>query len=254
MTEIINCYSSFRGGEQSDDQLCTYIFFRLVKIEKDASIQVASDNIALAVEGIESIAKRYDIKRLSKYISFINLRAYNLHGDLYTDGKILKSGHLAPLYHSSKENAEDQKLNVDSIVKYWISKGAPPKKLILRTTFKAMSYTLAKTKKVDRDAPFVDTVKYRSTTTSYSFACPNEKDRTWKKIYDKEQVPYVYEGKNVISYENVASIKKKAEYVKSMKLAGVFVDCLEYDDNSGFCGRGKYPLLKTVKQVLGNKC
>ncbi|XP_033213931.1 probable chitinase 10 [Belonocnema kinseyi] len=359
--KIINCYSSFQGDDQTDDHLCTNIFFGLANIEKDASVQMANDNIgmdtsefqgtndhreknrhfktfvamqddiwdgshkntknkilfnptlreklvdnilnfvekhkfdgidlqsqyltqedandsdkqnfvlllkalkekfdkkglllALAVEGIESIAKRYDIKGISKYVTFINLRAYNLHGDLYTDGKILKSGHLAPLYHSSKENTKDKKLNVDSIVKYWISKGAPPNKLILGTTLKAMTYTLAKAKKVSKDEPFVDTVKYRSTTTSYAFTCPNEKDRTWKQIYDKEQqVPYMYKGKNVIGYENVASIKKKAEYAKSMKLAGLFVDSLEDDDMSGFCGRGNYPLLKTVNQVLGNKC
>ncbi|XP_033224690.1 acidic mammalian chitinase-like [Belonocnema kinseyi] len=211
--------------------------------------------LALAVEGIESIAKKYDITGISKYVTFINLRAYNLHGDLYTDGKILKSGHLAPLYHSSKENAEDQKLNVDFIVKYWISKGAPPHKLILGTTFKGMSYTLANAKKVGRDAPFVDAVKKRSSTTSYMGTCRYEKDPEWKLIYDKEQqVPYIiYQGKEVVGYENVASIKKKAEYAKSMKLAGVFVDSLEDDDFSGNCGGSKYPLLKTVNKVL-NKC
>ncbi|XP_033213765.1 probable chitinase 10 [Belonocnema kinseyi] len=210
--------------------------------------------LALAVEGIESIAERYDIKGISKYVSFINLRAYNLHGDLYTNGKILKSGHLAPLYHSSRENVADQNLNVDSIVKYWISKGAPPNKLILGTTFKGMSYTLVNANEVGRDPRFVDDVKYRSSTTSYMDTCPNEKNPGWKLIYDKEQqVPYIYQGKDVIGYENVASIKKKAEYAMSMNLAGVFVDSLEDDDFIGACGGGKYPLLKTVKQVL-KKC
>ncbi|XP_033213744.1 probable chitinase 10 [Belonocnema kinseyi] len=132
--------------------------------------------LSLAVEGIEATAKKYDIKEMSKYVSFINLRTYNLHGDLYTNGKILKSGHLAPLYNSSKENTEDRKLNVDSIVKYWISKGAPTKKLILGTTFKGMSYTHGRIKTF------------------------------------------------------------RAEYAKSIHLAGVFVDSIEQDDFNGHCG------------------
>ncbi|XP_033213753.1 probable chitinase 10 [Belonocnema kinseyi] len=210
--------------------------------------------LALAVDARESTAKKYDIKEISKYVSFINLETYNFHRDIFNDEKVLKAGHIAPLYHSSKENTEDRKLNIDYIVKYWLSQEAPPNKLILGTTFTGIIYTLANPKQVGRDAPVVDTVKYTLDTTGYGFFCPNEKDRIWKQLYDKEQqVPYMYKGKRMIAYDNVASIKTKAEYAKSMKLGGVFVDSIEQDDFLGQCDGEKSPLLKAVNRVLRNK-
>ncbi|XP_033213930.1 chitotriosidase-1-like [Belonocnema kinseyi] len=269
--------------------------------------------LALVVDARESTAEKYDIKGISKYVSFINLKAYNFHGDFYKDEEIRKAGHIAPLYPSSKENAEDRKLNVmnrsktnedtavlataphtrlsaeqhdselkkqtkedrirrrqeqkdaldivdeicsqDYMVKYWLSEGVPTSKLILGITFQGIFYTLADPKQAGRDAPVVDSVKYSLSTTSYYYTCPEENDRAWRQIYDKEQqVPYIYKGKDMTAYDNVESIKIKAEYAKSMKLGGVFVDSLEDDDFTGHCGGEKSPLLKAVNQVLRDKC
>lgn len=41
------------------------------------------------------------------------------------------TGHNAPLYSRANEKAEQEILNVDFAVKYWILKGAPKEKLVL---------------------------------------------------------------------------------------------------------------------------
>ncbi|XP_033213747.1 acidic mammalian chitinase-like [Belonocnema kinseyi] len=211
--------------------------------------------LALAVEANESTANKYDIKEISKYVSFINLRAYDFHGNSDITAKRPKAGHIAPLYHSLKENAEEQKLNVDYIVKYWLSKGTPSNKLILGTTFRGIDYTLANPKIVGRDATVVVDPKYSIPPTSYYFTCPWERNRIWTTLWDKEQqVPYISKREEMIAYENVASIKLKAEYAKRMQLGGVFADSIEGDDFSGHCGGEKFTLLKAMSRVLRDKC
>ncbi|XP_033213745.1 acidic mammalian chitinase-like [Belonocnema kinseyi] len=211
--------------------------------------------LALSVDGYESTANKYDIKEISKYVSFIILKAFDFHGNPDVTAKRPKAGHIAPLYHSSKENAEERKLNVDYIVKYWITKGAPPNKLILGTTFSGIDYTLVNPKIVGRDAPVVVDPKYSIPPTSYYYTCPWEKNRVWTTLWDKEQqVPYISKRKEMIAYENVASIKLKAEYAKRMQLGGVFADSIEEDDFSGHCGGEKFTLLKTMSRVLRDKC
>ncbi|XP_033213749.1 acidic mammalian chitinase-like, partial [Belonocnema kinseyi] len=210
--------------------------------------------LALSVDGYESTANKYDIKEISKYVSFIILRAFDFHGNPDVTVKRPKAGHIAPLYHSSKENAEERKLNVEYIVKYWLSKGAPPNKLILGTTFSGIDYTLVNPKIVGRDAPVVVDPKYSIPSTSYYYTCPWEKNRAWTTLWDKEQqVPYISKRKEMIAYENVASIKLKAEYAKRMQLGGVFADSIEGDDFSGHCGGEKFTLLKTMSRVLKDK-
>ena len=41
------------------------------------------------------------------------------------------TGHNAPLYPRADENADQKTLNIDSVVKYWISNGASPSKLAI---------------------------------------------------------------------------------------------------------------------------
>ncbi|XP_033229583.1 probable chitinase 10 [Belonocnema kinseyi] len=195
--------------------------------------------LTVLVDPIEETAKiLYDIKEISALVSFINLKTYDFHGS--ADDK--KVGHSAPLYHSSKENAEERKINIDSIVKYWISAGAPPNKLLLGTAFHAMISTLVNPKQIEQGQE------------SYGFICKEGKDPKWKHRYDKEQkVPYLYSKNQIVTYEDKQSIKEKAEYAHNMNLGGVMVHNLGDDDFDGNCGE-KMPLLKILHQIFRNKC
>ncbi|KAB7501503.1 putative chitinase 1 [Armadillidium nasatum] len=62
--------------------------------------------------------------------------------------------------------------------------------------------------------------------------------------------PYAYSGNQWVSYDDVAMVQTKAEYVLSKGLGGAMIWSLDLDDFTNRCGTEAYPLLKTVNRVL----
>ncbi|XP_033229584.1 chitinase-like protein C25A8.4 [Belonocnema kinseyi] len=242
------------GGNPSDkENLVLSLKAVKEKFEKEGLI------LSVLVDPNEATAKRfYDIKGISTYVNFINLKTFDFHE--ISNGN-MKVGHISPLYPSSKENAEDRKKNIDYVVKYWISELATPEKLILGTFAYGKSFTLADPKQIGIGAPLSAVGSYKSSPRDtkeyllqeYYNICPLLKYPEWKRIYDKEQqVPYIYCGKEIIAYDDADSIKTKAVYAKNMKLGGAMIWSVDEDDFSGVCGE-KFPLLNTLNRVLRSK-
>ncbi|XP_033229582.1 acidic mammalian chitinase-like [Belonocnema kinseyi] len=206
--------------------------------------------LSVKVDPNEATAKRfYDIKGITTYVNFINLKTYEFHGNFQEEKKV---GHTSPIYHSSKETGEERKRNIDYVVKYWISQFAPPSKLILGTTFNGASYTLANSRQIGDGAPTTEEHGQYYAFTGYNQICNLIKK--WTYFYDKEQqVPYIYKGNQIIAYDDVPSLMVKAEYAKKMQLGGVMVDSIDDDDYAGACGE-KFVLLKTLNRVFRSKC
>ncbi|XP_033215021.1 probable chitinase 2 [Belonocnema kinseyi] len=238
-------YPAQRGGIPSDKQNFVLLLKALrEKFDKESLI------LSVAVGASDETAKiSYDIKKISKYVNFINLMTYDFHGTYDTNKTV---GHNTPMYPSSKESIEARKLNIAYVVKYWLSQGAAPEKIILGTAFYGKTYTLSNRKKIGRGALFSGSGKLEN--PGYSKVCQLVKNRKWQYLYDEEQkVPYIYNGNQIIAYDDVKSIKKKAEFVKKMNLGGAMMWSVDQDDFHGTCGE-KFPLLKTLNRVLRNKC
>lgn len=73
----------------------------------------------------------------------------------------------------------------------------------------------------------------------------------WKHVYDSGAVQAIAYGDGQwVSYDNEESISTKMKYISSMGLGGAMIWSLDADDFTGQgCGRGKYPLLKTINNV-----
>ena len=67
---------------------------------------------------------------------------------------------------------------------------------------------------------------------------------------EKSMGPYAYQGDQWVSFDDVASVRQKSEYVKTMELAGAMVWALDLDDFHNRCGHEEYPLLKSINRVL----
>ncbi|PVD37775.1 hypothetical protein C0Q70_00376 [Pomacea canaliculata] len=64
-----------------------------------------------------------------------------------------------------------------------------------------------------------------------------------------QEVPYLVKNDQWIGFDDQDSIRTKVQYIKSMNLGGVMFWTLDQDDFSGtFCGKGRYPLLRTVDE------
>ncbi|KAJ8680395.1 hypothetical protein QAD02_016182 [Eretmocerus hayati] len=239
-------YPNQRGGKPSDKEN----FVSLLRELKEA-FEGKNLILSAAVASAErSASQSYLITEVAKYLDFINLMAYDLHGKWNK-----KTGINAPLYPGSWEQNQDRLLNVDASVKYWINQGAPPKKLVLGVPLYGRSFKLdnpsingigASASQDPNPGPYTS----EPGMLGYNEICENLKYKAWKEVFHEEQrVPYAYKGDQWVGYDNERSLKEKADYVKKMGLGGMMVWSLETDDFKGICGE-KYPLLNVINQNL----
>ena len=73
-------------------------------------------------------------------------------------------------------------------------------------------------------------------------------------VQDREGAmgPYAYKSNQWVSYDDVDTIRRKSQLVRTMQLGGAMIWALDLDDFRGVCGCETYPLLKTMNRVLRN--
>ena len=63
--------------------------------------------------------------------------------------------------------------------------------------------------------------------------------------------PYAYNGNQWVGFDDKASIARKCHYVRDQGFGGGMVWALDLDDFRNLCGEGAYPLMNTMKDILG---
>lgn len=237
-------YPNQRGGKPRDKE--NYIALLKELKEKFAERGYL---LSAAVGAAETSASQsYNIAAMSKYLDFINLMSYDLHGAWEAT-----TGINAPLYARKGASANEAKLTVDASIKYWLQQGAPAEKLVLGVPFYGRAFTLQNKDQHGVGAP----------TTGPGVAGPFTREKgmlgyneicsgDWTVVFDEEQrTPYAYNGNQWVGFDNIKSLTEKAEYVKAHGLGGAMVWSIETDDFQGACGE-EYALLKTLNHVLRN--
>jgi chitinase len=116
-------YPGSREGSSPSDKQC---FTKLIKELAD----IYKPNNLLLTAAVSADKKKidagYQVDQLGKYLDFVNIMAYDLHGSWEK-----KVGHVAPLFSRSDELFDEKVYNVDWVVQYWLSKGLPKDKLVL---------------------------------------------------------------------------------------------------------------------------
>lgn len=139
-------YPGQRDGDPTVDRE------NFVALLSDLKVEFSKRGLLLtaAVAAAESSASiSYNIPEISKYLDFINLMTYDLHGPWES-----KTGHNAPLYVGPHDLTPTQKqLNVNSSVSYWLQRGAPAAKINLGVAFYGRSFTLRSASEHDVGAP-----------------------------------------------------------------------------------------------------
>lgn len=166
-----------------------------------------------------------DFKAVEPNIDSINIMSYD-----YTGGFNNTTCHNSNLY--SREERKNE-INIDAAVKMYISAGVPSKKLVLGIPAYGYGWTNVKN---------LNNGLFQS---AEKMITPNESDLTYKNIKnnyvdkngfkrfwdDKGKVPYLFDGKTFITYDDVESVKDKAKYVKDEKLGGMMIWEYLQDDN-----------------------
>ncbi|KAB7499949.1 putative chitinase 3, partial [Armadillidium nasatum] len=228
---------------------------------------------------VSSILFRYDVPEISKYLDFINVMTYDFHG--HWEDVI---GHNAPLFPLEIASSYAKKLTVDYSVKSWIKEGAPSQKLMLGMPTYGRSFMLKNETEFDVGSPAIGGGREGRYTQeagflSYYEVCDFLFEDNTTLVWDNEQyVPFAYKGDQwvgfddersygekvygytyihiyVLLYRNIGIqmyIRLQMTWLKETGLGGVMIWSVDMDDFRGNCGSGKFPLLNTLVDHLGN--
>ncbi|XP_028131818.1 probable chitinase 10 [Diabrotica virgifera virgifera] len=192
----------------------------------------------------------YDVPTLSRYFDWIGIMTYDFHG--HWDKQ---TGHVAPLYYYPGDTYDY--FNANFSVNYWISKGAPPEKLILGFPLYGQSFSLADPGKRGLNEKTYGPGEAGEFTRAGGFLsfyeiCERVRKQGWTVTRDPEGRigPYATHGNQWVSYDDISEVKRKAQLVKDLGLGGGMIWALDLDDFRNRCGCGKHPLLKTLNKEL----
>ncbi|KHT65615.1 chitinase [Photobacterium gaetbulicola] len=173
----------------------------------------------------------YNWPRLVASMDYFNMMTYDLNG-----GWSNVAGHNAPLYPYPEE--EYPGLVLDHLRSWMAAKGIPSGKINFGAAFygrgvqttEATAYVGAPTDKrtvnfsVDgptESAVDLDNWKEFEGQPNYNYIVQTP---GWEHLWDSNaEVPYAVKGKYFLSYDDVPSIEKKAQYIVDNQLGGVIV-------------------------------
>mgnify|MGYP003575154272 CR=1 FL=1 len=189
--------------------------------------------LTTAVGGFTSFVDNTEMGKAAKYLDFVNLMTYD-----YSGGKI--AGHHTNLYASSKYPTENF---ADKAVKAYVLAGVPINKLVLGIAFYSHTYDLAE----NHRRGIGGKVAKRAAGHNFSFIKDSLINQNGYRYYRDRAAksPYLYSSNKLqfLSYDDEWSVRKKCEYVKKNKLAGVMF-WEYYSDQKGY-------LLNEITKVLG---
>jgi len=201
---------------------------------------------------MKTVEKAYEIDKISESLDWINLMSYDFHGSWES-----VTGHNAPLWRRPDDDEKNKKLNIEYVVNHWLNSGAPKEKLVMGLATYGRTFRLGKASKSSPGDPAVGPGEHgrfsaESGFFTYYEICKKINEDGWFMRYDRvQESAYAYKGEQWVSFDDIKTLKLKAEYLKELNLGGVMFWSLDTDDFNGeFCGQGKYPLIKSVLSVL----
>jgi chitinase len=64
------------------------------------------------------------------------------------------------------------------------------------------------------------------------------------------QVPFAYHEDQWVGFDDERSLRTKVDWLKTEGFGGIMVWSVDLDDFRGYCGTGKFPLLKSMTKEL----
>lgn len=172
---------------------------------------------AFATEGITLLSAAlpsqdwnggYSISDLKDKLDWFGIMTYDIGG---TWEKVVY--HTSPLYPSPQASG-----SVDNSARYYINKGIPKDKLLTGMAFYGYKYTAA--------GMYQSHTAGEGSSVTYVSAEGLRNSTDWDYFWDNTaKVPYLQNKARtqVVSYDDTASIRLKAEYIKNNKLGGTII-------------------------------
>lgn len=173
----------------------------------------------------------------------------------YVDWMIVEASvplRYTPRWFQPDELMDDE--TVKSAVNYLIEKGAPSHKIVVTIYADSPTQTLAPEVNGTAMKPGA-AGEYTNNGGWLSFyeVCLELNGfyhRNWT-ITRKPYANYANHGDQWLTYMDLEDVRRRANYIREMHLGGISLIYLDGDDFNGLCC-GKYPMLRTINEVLRN--
>ncbi|XP_066559742.1 chitinase-3-like protein 1 [Amia ocellicauda] len=241
------------GGEHRARKHFTHLLKELhVGFNEEALLLTKRHKLLLstAVSGLEEYAREaYNTHTFPQYADFISLMTYDFQGPWQR-----VTSHTSPLY-SHTHDPRDQELNINHAVKYWLSQGVEPRKLILGFPAYSRTFQLKGNGSHGMGVPAQEghAGKYTKTPgfmASYE-VCQLIRSGAVIKWDRKQKVPYAIKGNQWVGFDDGHSLRKKTEWLRRQGLGGAMVWSMDLDDFTGtLCKHGTFPLIRLLKKSL----
>lgn len=153
-----------------------------------------------------------EMNEVIKYLDYVNLMTYDMRG-----GFSNITGHHTNLYY---QNGVDDGPSAVKTIKLFNEAGVPVEKMILGSAFYGRCWKNVKQSKIclGQQAETFGKFTYDYPDLLNDYINKNGFNRYWD---DLAKAPYLFDGKDFISYEDEASISEKCNYIKQNNLAGL---------------------------------
>ncbi|CAL1282555.1 unnamed protein product [Larinioides sclopetarius] len=204
--------------------------------------------------GKQYIDKGYDVPVLSKNLDFFNMLTYDYHTSHESS-----INHHAPLKEEPglEDWSPNKLLNIEWTVKYYIKKGADPKKLVVGIPTYGRSFTLSDPEETEIGSPADGPAEQGEATRekgylAYYEICKLIQEEEWdlEAPYPDKMGPYAYKDNQWVGFDDEEIIIEKVKFIVKEGLGGGMVWTLDNDDFRGKCYGEQSPLINTLKNAL----
>ncbi|MWV43018.1 chitinase [Paenibacillus sp. HJL G12] len=172
--------------------------------------------------------KNVEVKKVEKYVDFINVMSYDLTG-AWSD----TTGYNSNLYTDKNDKS---KTSVDRIISLYLDHNIDPKKLLLGVPAYSYGWENVKSDPGQQGA-FSKGKPIDINTIDLSYKTLKEKylnQDGFKRYYDDTaKTAYLYDGNTFVTYEDQEALSAKINYIKDKHLAGAMVWEYSQDSDDG---------------------
>ena len=244
----------FDGIDLDWEYPCGADRFKFTTLLRNFRAKISRSSLSLTLSaaigaGFNTLNLCYDLAGLSLYLDYINVMCYdyNTIWNTYT-------AYASPLFARPEETGYDATLNANFTINYLLEQGVPRAKLVLGLNAGGHTFQLTDAAKSRGFHAPVSGVGYSDGWSLYPQLCrltDTKNDNTAVVYDDVAEVLYGYYDDQWSNTGDVRSASAKTEWAKSMKLAGVFTWCLNWDDLFNVCGHNvTFPIHRAIKSGL----
>ncbi|KAI9560101.1 hypothetical protein GHT06_014111 [Daphnia sinensis] len=204
--------------------------------------------LGVNVAGYKNVAvTAFDGAAIGRFADFVTVPTFDFHGSWES-----MTGHTAPLQGSGDSDSVEASMN------YWSRQGIPAAKLIVGIPFYGQSFTLAvpattrdqaaigvKAKGAGLPGPYTQ----QAGMLAYYEICNQVRQGVWTEVSNDS--PFAFRGNQWVGYDNVESVRRKANYIKREGFGGAMVFSIDMDDFKNTCCTEAFPLTKAIARALG---